>query len=67
MKELNKEIERVKIVLENYLTQYDNTKEMIVKEILSDSITKVQERLYGLCKAKEIIDEHYIVVEREIK
>lgn len=29
MKELNKEIERVKIVLENYLTQYDNTKEII--------------------------------------
>lgn len=29
MEELNKEIERVKIVLENYLTQYDNTKEII--------------------------------------
>lgn len=34
MGELNKEIERVKIVLENYLTQYDNTKEEIVKEII---------------------------------
>ena len=56
MEELNKEIERVKIVLENYLTQYDNTKQEIVKEILSDSITRVQERLYGLCTAKEIIE-----------
>lgn len=31
MEELNKEIERVKIVLENYLTQYDNTKEEIIE------------------------------------
>lgn len=56
MEELNKEIERVTIVLDNFLTQYGNTKEAIVKEILLDSITKVQERLYGLCKAKEIIE-----------
>lgn len=34
MEELNKEIKRVKIVLENYLTQYDNTKEETAKEII---------------------------------
>lgn len=56
MEELNKEIERVTIVLENYLTQYNNTKETIVKEILLDTMTKTQERLYGLCKAKELIE-----------
>lgn len=42
MEELNKEIERVKIVLENYLTQYDNTKEETAKEIIDKNYIVVE-------------------------
>ena len=47
MKELNKEIERVKIVLENYLTQYDNTKQEEDKniiEIVAEKVTFLSSR-----------------------
>lgn len=57
MKELQKEIKRVEGVLKSYENRYKELTEPTSKECVSEVISRVRERLYGLYTAKEIIEE----------
>lgn len=57
MKQLQKEIKRVEGVLKSYENRYKELTEPTSKECVSEVISRVRERLYGLYTAKEIIEE----------